>query len=362
MLLAGGQGSRLKPLTARLAKPAVSFGGKYRIIDFTLSNCTNSDIDTIGILTQYQPLQLHEHIGNGSYWDLDRKNGGLHILSPFVGVKGGRWYEGTANAIYENIHFIDSYAPEYVLILSGDHIYKMNYGEMLEEHKKNKADSTLAVIEVPWKEVYRFGTMNIYENNKIYAFQEKNPNAKSNLASMGIYIFNWSTLRELLIEDEMDKFSHHDFGKDIIPKMIKGDLEVYAYKFKGYWRDVGTVESLWQANMDLLKEDNQLNLYDNEWKVYTKNPNIQPHYIGKEGIVKGSLLNEGCIVNGEVTNSVLFSGVHVGENAKVKDSVVLPNVIIADHSVIEKALIMENKVIQAGKRIGEENSKDITVV
>lgn len=362
MLLAGGQGTRLSPLTTQLAKPAVPFGGKYRIIDFTLSNCTNSDIDTIGILTQYQPLELNAHIGNGSHWDLDRKNGGLHILSPYVGAKGGRWFKGTANAIYENMHFIDSYDAEYVLILSGDHIYKMDYSLMLKEHKEKKAHATIAVIEVPWQEAQRFGTMHVDEDNKIYDFQEKSPDSKSNLASMGIYIFNWKKLKKVLSEDERDKNSNHDFGKDIIPKMIAQDLNLYAYTFRGYWRDVGTVESLWQTNMDLLRDDNELNLYDSNWKIYSVNPNTQPHYIGKEGKVKGSLLNEGCIIEGEVVNSVLFPGVYVGHHARVEDSVILPNAIIEDHALVKKAIVMEDRVVKAGLQIGKNNKEKIAVV
>ena len=362
MLLAGGQGSRLKPLTTRLAKPAMPFGGKYRIIDFTLSNCTNSGVDTIGILTQYQPLELNAHIGNGSDWDLDRRNGGLHILSPFVGAHGGRWYKGTANAIYENTRFIDSYNPEYVLILSGDHIYKMDYSEMLEEHKKNNAHATIAVIEVPWGEAHRFGTLKANEDNKIYEFEEKSSNPSSNLASMGIYIFNWKELKEFLLEDEEDPKSSHDFGKNIIPKMIDKELNVCTYKFKGYWRDVGTVESLWQTNMDLLSDDNQLNLYDNKWKIYSRSANFQPHYIGKDGSAKNSLLNEGCIIEGTVKNSVLFSGVHIGHHAKVIDSVILPNAKIEDYAIVEKSIVMQDRIIKTKEKVGEKESDKVTVV
>lgn len=362
MLLAGGQGSRLKPLTTRLAKPAMPFGGKYRIIDFTLSNCTNSGVDTIGILTQFQPLELNAHIGNGSHWDLDRRNGGLHILSPFVGSRGGRWYEGTANAIYENIHFIDSFNPEYVLILSGDHIYKMDYSRMLKEHKTNSAHATIAVIEVPWNEAHRFGTMKVNEYNKIYDFEEKSAHPSSNLASMGIYIFNWKELKEFLLKDEEDKNSSHDFGKNIIPKMINKGLNVYTYKFKGYWRDVGTVESLWQTNMDLLSDDNELDLYDNTWKIYSKSANFQPHYIGENGSVKNSLLNEGCIIKGSVCNSVLFSGVHIGHRAKVIDSVILPNVKVQDYAIVEKSIVMQDRKIKTGERIGKKDGTKVTVV
>ena len=362
MLLAGGQGSRLKKLTTRLAKPAVPFGGKYRIIDFTLSNCSNSDIDTVGVLTQYQPQELNSHIGIGSPWDLDRKDGGVTILQPYVGPKGGRWYKGTANAIYENMDFIDKYKAKYVLILSGDHIYKMDYSLLLEYHKEKSAKATIAVIEVPFEETNRFGIMNINENKRVYEFEEKPKNAKSNLASMGVYIFNWEVLKQYLIEDEKDKTSENDFGKNIIPKMVDRGLDIYAYLFDGYWKDVGTVESLWEANMDLLKKDNRLNLYDHNWKIYSEAPNSPPHYISDTGSVKSSLLNEGCIVNGEVKNSVLFPGVYVGKNAKIIDSVVMPNVRIEDYAVVKRAIVMSEVVVKEGYKIINENLNEIVVV
>ncbi len=362
MLLAGGQGSRLKKLTRRLAKPAVPFGGKYRIIDFTLSNCSNSDIDTVGVLTQYQPQVLNSHIGIGSPWDLDRKDGGVTILQPYVGPKGGRWYKGTANAIYENMDFIDKYDAEYVLILSGDHIYKMDYSLLLEHHKEKSADVTIAVIEVPFDEAHRFGIMNMDENERIYEFDEKPENPKGNLASMGVYIFNWKVLKEYLIEDEEDKHSSNDFGKNIIPKMVDNGLNIYAYVFDGYWKDVGTVESLWEANMDLLKENNELNLYDRNWKIYSNDPNSPPHYISCTGSVKSSLLNEGCIVHGEVENSVLFPGVYVGKDSKVIDSIVMPNARIEDHVLVNKAIVMSDVIVEQESQIISENQDEIVVV
>ncbi|SKC79122.1 glucose-1-phosphate adenylyltransferase [Maledivibacter halophilus] len=352
MVLAGGQGSRLKKLTQNLAKPAVPFGGKYRIIDFTLSNCSNSDIDTVGVLTQYQPLELNTHIGNGSPWDLDRIHGGVSILPPYIGLDGGRWYKGTANAIYENMGFIDSYDPDYVLVLSGDHIYKMDYSMMLKYHREKSADATISVLEVPWKETYRFGIMNADKDNRIYEFEEKPEDAKSNLASMGIYIFNWKVLKEYLIEDEKDKNSQNDFGKNIIPKMVSSKAKVYAYEFDGYWKDVGTIESLWEANIDLLKEDSRLDLYDRRWRIYSVNNNTHPHYISRSGNVKNSLVNEGCIVHGEVEGSILFTDVYVGENAKIIDSVIMPGVKIQDYAIIEKAIVMDGSIIKIGSEKG----------
>lgn len=362
MLLAGGQGTRLNPLTKNLAKPAVPFGGKYRIIDFALSNCANSDIHTVGVLTQYQPLVLNAHIGIGSPWDLDRRGGGVTILQPYMSQGGGRWYKGTANAIYENMHFIEAYDPEYVLILSGDHIYKMDYLELLDFHKTKSAHVTIAVIEVPWEEASRFGLMKLDSDSRVIEFQEKPKKPKSNLASMGVYIFNWNILKEYLIKDEQDPNSNNDFGKNIIPKMIKDKLNIFGYIFKDYWRDVGTIESLWQANMDLLKEDNKLNLYDRRWKIYTRNPMRPPHMICKGASVKSSLLNEGCIIHGEVVNSVLFPGVCVGKNSKVIDSVIMPNVIVEDNVTIEKSIIMSNIKIKSGKRIGDSSSTKIQVI
>ncbi|KXZ39748.1 glucose-1-phosphate adenylyltransferase [Alkalithermobacter thermoalcaliphilus JW-YL-7 = DSM 7308] len=360
MLLAGGQGSRLNELTKKIAKPAVPFGGKYRIIDFTLSNCSNSGIDTVGVLTQYQPLELNNHIGIGSSWDLDRKNGGVSILQPYTGKDGGRWYKGTANAIYENMDFIDSYDPEYVLILSGDHIYKMNYSLMLKQHKKNNAQATIAVIQVPFEEASRFGIMNINEEGKIIEFEEKPKNPKSNLASMGIYIFNWSVLREYLIDDEKDKDSSNDFGKNIIPKMLSQGVDLYTYVFDGYWKDVGTIQSYWEANMDLLKEDNKLDLYDSSWKIYSNNPVNPPHYVSSTGSVKSSLLNEGCIIHGEVENSILFPGVHIGKNSKIIQSVIMPGAFIEDNVIIKKGIVMSNVRVKEGRTI--ESKNEISIV
>ncbi|OGO78026.1 MAG: glucose-1-phosphate adenylyltransferase [Clostridiales bacterium GWB2_37_7] len=362
MLLAGGQGSRLNMLTEKIAKPAVPFGGKYRIIDFTLSNCSNSGINTIGVLTQYRPLELNNHIGIGTPWDLDRKDGGVTILAPFMGAEGGRWFRGTANAIFENFHFIEQYDPEYVLILSGDHIYKMDYSLMLDYHKEKSAEATIAVINVPWEETHKFGIMNIDVEGKIIEFEEKPKKAKSNLASMGIYIFNWKTLKKYLMEDELDKKSHHDFGKNIIPNMLKNGRTIYSYVFKGYWKDVGEVKSLWESNMDLLKEDDTLNLYDPNWKIYSRNPVRPPHYISTTGKVKSSLLNEGCIIYGEVNNCVLFPGVVVGENSIIVDSVIMPGVKIGENVSIRKSIIMSNVIIPTGTVIEGKDDNEITLV
>lgn len=355
MILAGGQGSRLGVLTKKLAKPAVPFGGKYRIIDFPLSNCSNSGIYTVGVLTQYKPLELNAHIGIGSPWDLDRRDAGVRILPPYQEEKGGNWYKGTANAIYQNTEFIDSYNPEYVLILSGDHIYKMNYDEMLEKHKSSNADATIAVINVSIDEASRFGIMNTREDHSIYEFEEKPKEPKSTLASMGIYIFNWKTLKKYLREDELDRFSSNDFGKNIIPKMIKDNLKMMAYPFDGYWKDVGTIHSLWEANMDLLDDDNKLNLYDKEWKIYSSNQVSIAQYIGEEALIKNSLIVEGCTVYGNVEDSVLFQGVKIGKKATIKDSVIMPNAFIGDNVIIEKAIIGSDAIIRKGCRIGDGN-------
>jgi len=362
MLLAGGQGSRLNKLTEKIAKPAVPFGGKYRIIDFTLSNCSNSGINTIGVLTQYRPLELNKHIGMGSPWDLDRKDGGVTILAPFMSADGGRWYKGTANAIYENFHFIEQYNPEYVLILSGDHIYKMDYSQMLDYHKEKQAEATIAVIRVPWEETNKFGIMNVDNKSRITEFDEKPRVAKSNLASMGVYIFNWKVLKKYLIEDEMDKNSHHDFGKNIIPNMLRDGIPLYSYLFTGYWKDVGEVRSLWESNMDLLKEDNTLDLYDRNWRIYSNNPANPPHYISSTGKVKSSLLNEGCIIHGEVNNCVLFPGVVVGQNSVVADSVIMPGVKIGDNTCIKRCIIMSNVSVPSNTVLeGKENDEIILV-
>lgn len=360
MILAGGQGTRLGTLTKQNAKPAVPFGGKYRIIDFTLSNCSNSGIDTVGIPTQYQPLILSSHIGIGIPWDLDRINGGVTLLPPYQTKSGGDWYKGTANAIYQNINFIDKFDPEYVLILSGDHIYKMDYSKMLKYHKEKKADATIAVIEVPLEEANRFGIMNTKENGEIYEFEEKPERPKNNLASMGIYIFNWKILKSFLEADENDKESSNDFGKNIIPNMINMDKKIYAYAFKGYWKDVGTIESYWQANMDLINDHKDLNIYDSRWKIYSVNPVRPPQYIGNEAIIKNSLITEGCTIHGEVINSVIFPGVFIGNNAKVSDSVVMSNSIINENTSIQRAIVGEGVTVDKSTIIGNGNT--ITVI
>ncbi len=356
MILAGGQGSRLGVLTKNLAKPAVPFGGKYRIIDFPLSNCSNSGIYTVGVLTQYKPLELNSHIGIGDTWDLDRRDGGVRILPPYQKEKGGDWYKGTANAIHQNAAFIDMHDPEYVLILSGDHIYKMDYDKMLDFHKEKQADATIAVINVPLKEASRFGIMNTNEDLSIYEFEEKPVNPKSTNASMGIYIFNWKALKKALEEDELDETSSNDFGKNIIPKMLNEGRRLVAYPFKGYWKDVGTIESLWEANMDLLKDENELSLHDDEWKIYSANPVRPAQYMGPEAKVKNSLIVEGCIVHGIVENSVLFQGVHVGKNTVIRNSVVMPNTIIEKNSVIDKAIIGSEVHILSNCNVGNGDS------
>ncbi|CUQ34608.1 glucose-1-phosphate adenylyltransferase [Clostridium baratii] len=360
MILAGGQGSRLGVLTKNIAKPAIPFGGKYRIIDFPLSNCSNSGIYAVGVLTQYKPFELNSHIGIGSPWDLDRRDGGVSILPPYQEEKGGKWYKGTANAIYQNIEFIDNYDPEYILVLSGDHIYKMNYDSMLDFHKENNADATIAVINVPLKDASRFGIMNTNDDLTIYEFEEKPKKPKSTNASMGIYIFNWQVLKRYLIEDELDLESSNDFGKNIIPKMLKNKSKLMAYPFEGYWKDVGTIESLWEANMDLLKENNTLNLHDELWRIYSVNPVRPAQFIGKDAKVKNSLVVEGCTVYGEVENSVIFQGVHVGENTVIKNSVIMTNAYIEDDVIIDKAIIGNDVVVKRGSKIGD--GKKIAVV
>ncbi|AIY84314.1 MAG: glucose-1-phosphate adenylyltransferase [Clostridium baratii] len=360
MILAGGQGSRLGVLTKNIAKPAVPFGGKYRIIDFPLSNCSNSGIYAVGVLTQYKPFELNSHIGIGSPWDLDRRDGGVSILPPYQEEKGGKWYKGTANAIYQNIEFIDNYDPEYILVLSGDHIYKMNYDSMLDFHKENEADATIAVINVPLKEASRFGIMNTKDDLTIYEFEEKPKIPKSTNASMGIYIFNWKVLKRYLIEDELDLESSNDFGKNIIPKMLKNKSKLMAYPFEGYWKDVGTIESLWEANMDLLKDNDTLNLHDEFWRIYSVNPVRPAQFIGKDAKVKNSLVVEGCTVYGEVENSVIFQGVHVGKNTVIKNSVIMTNAYIEDDVIIDKAIIGNDVVVKRGSKIGD--GKKIAVV
>jgi glucose-1-phosphate adenylyltransferase len=352
MLLAGGQGSRLGVLTKNNAKPAVPFGGKYRIIDFSLSNCTNSGIDTVGVLTQYKPHKLNSYIGIGQPWDLDRLNGGVTILPPYMTQTAGEWYSGTANAIYQNIEFIESYHPEYVLILSGDQIYKMDYSLMLKFHKEKKADTTIAILEVAWEDAKRFGIMNTTEDNRIYEFVEKPSNPISNKASMGIYIFTWEKLRRYLIEDQNTTGSSNDFGKDIIPKMLGNGEKMFAYPFKGYWRDVGTIQSLWEANMDLLEESTELDLYDPTWRIYSRNPVEPPHFISVGANVKSCIITEGGIINGDVYHSVLFSGVYIGKGSKVADSILMPNVHVGENTIIEKAIIAENTIIGDNCYIG----------
>jgi len=362
MLLAGGQGSRLGILTKDVAKPAVPFGGKYRIIDFPLSNCVNSGIYTVGVLTQYQPLELNDYIGNGQPWDLDRLNGGVHILSPYQQIKGADWYKGTANAIYQNINFIDRYDPEYVLILSGDHIYKMDYSDMLDYHKKKQADCTIAVIEVDWDEASRFGLMFTKPDGSIYEFKEKPKNPESNKASMGVYIFNWAALRKYLIDDENDDKSSNDFGKDIIPKMLADGQKLFAYGFNGYWKDVGTIESLWEANLDLLNPNADIDLSDDSWRIYSRTPVAPPHYISSDASVRNSIIAEGCEISGDIDFSVLFENVTVECGAVVKDSIIMPGTVVKSGAVVQYAIIAENAVIESGACVGErpENSLDIS--
>ncbi|WP_214761125.1 glucose-1-phosphate adenylyltransferase [Exiguobacterium sp. s129] len=361
MLLAGGEGKRLGPLTRKTAKPAVHFGGKYRIIDFPLSNCTNSGITTVGVLTQYEPLELNRYLGIGTAWDLDRRNGGLAILPPYQAQSGKNWYEGTANAIYRNLSYIDDYDPDYVLILSGDHIYKMDYEKMLEAHKEKQADVTISVMEVPWDEASRFGILNTADDLRINEFEEKPEDPKSNLASMGIYIFNWSVLREHLIKDAEDETSSFDFGKNIIPNTLLQGLDVFAYKFKGYWKDVGTIQSLWEANMDLLEEEPPFDLYDPNWKIYSVNPNQTPQYIGKDACVEQSVINEGCHIEGEVQHSVLFYDVRVGEGSLVKDSVIMPGARIGKDVTIHRAIVASCAVIENGATVGEPGGEIVVI-
>jgi glucose-1-phosphate adenylyltransferase len=354
MLLAGGQGSRLGVLTRKVAKPAVPFGGKYRIIDFALSNCTNSGIDTVGVLTQYQPLALNAYIGIGSPWDLNRRHGGVAVLPPFVRASGGEWYKGTANAVYQNIDFIENYDPKYVLVLSGDHIYKMDYAKLLDYHREKGATGTIAVIEVAWDEASRFGIMDVDASGAILEFEEKPSGPKSNLASMGVYIFNWPVLRHYLIEDERNPDSVNDFGKNIIPHMLDSKEPLFAYPFRGYWKDVGTLESLWEANMDLLGDSPALDLNERDWRIYSVNPNQPPQFIADSSQVQNSLVNEGCVVKGLIQGSVVFPGVSIGEGAEVYDSVLMPNVKIGDHAIIRKAIIGSNTSIGNCSAIGGE--------
>jgi len=361
MLLAGGQGSRLGILTKKVAKPAIPYGGKYRIIDFPLSNCTNSGIDTVGVLTQYQPLELNAYIGSGAPWDLDITNGGVFVLPPYQKGKSGEWYRGTANAIYQNIAFIEQYNPDYVLILSGDHIYKMDYNAMLNYHIRHGADATIAVREVPWEEAPRFGIMNTDSDDRIIEFEEKPKNPKSNKASMGVYIFTWDKLRQYLEADEADKKSSNDFGKNIIPNMLNDKQVLVAYSFSGYWKDVGTIESLWEANMDLLETPMPIDLHDKRWRIYAKNPGMAPHYIAKGATVKDCLITEGCEVYGNVNHSILFAGVIIEEGAMVESSVIMPGSIIRRGAVVRRAIIAENADVGPGAFVGEE-SGNIAVI
>lgn len=361
MLLAGGQGSRLGILTKKVAKPAIPYGGKYRIIDFPLSNCTNSGIDTVGVLTQYQPLELNAYIGSGAPWDLDITNGGVFVLPPYQKGKSGEWYRGTANAIYQNIAFIEQYNPDYVLILSGDHIYKMDYNAMLNYHIRHGADATIAVREVPWEEAPRFGIMNTDSDDRIIEFEEKPKNPKSNKASMGVYIFTWDKLRQYLEADEADKKSSNDFGKNIIPNMLNDKQVLVAYSFAGYWKDVGTIESLWEANMDLLETPMPIDLHDKRWRIYAKNPGMAPHYIAKGATVKDCLITEGCEVYGNVNHSILFAGVIIEAGAMVESSVIMPGSIIRRGAVVRRAIIAENAVVGPGAFVGEE-SGNIAVI
>ena len=353
MLLAGGQGSRLGVLTQNIAKPAVPYGGKYRIIDFPLSNCTNSGIDTVGVLTQYQPLELNDYIGSGKPWALDRSHGGVHILPPYQNNKGGDWYKGTANAIYQNIPFIKRYDPEYVLILSGDHIYKMEYSLMIEQHKQTGADCTIAVIEVPMEEASRFGIMNCNPDGTIYEFEEKPKQPKSNLASMGIYVFSWDKLKKYLEEDEADPNSSNDFGKNIIPNMLNDNQKVIVYRFADYWKDVGTIDSLWEANLDLLDPKIKLDLSDPKWRIYSRTPSAPPQYISDSAKVQNSLITEGCDVYGTVDFSILFDNVVIEEGAIVKDSLVMPGAVIKKNASVQYAIIGENAVIEENSAVGE---------
>lgn len=353
MLLAGGQGSRLGVLTKKLAKPAVPFGGKYRIIDFPLSNCVNSGIEAVGILTQYQPLVLNEYIGNGQPWDLDGMHAGVNCLSPYQAINGADWYSGTANAIYQNINYIERYDPEYVVVLSGDHIYKMDYNKMLEYHKEKNAACTIAVIDVPLEDASRFGILNTHDDGSIYEFDEKPKHPKSTKASMGIYIFSWKELKKYLIEDEAKNNSSHDFGKDVLPAMLNAGERMFAYPFEGYWKDVGTIDSLWEANMDLLDPNSTIDLKD----IYSRNPMMPPHYISCDANIQNSLVADGCNVYGDIEFSILFAGVTVGKNAKINSSIIMPGVVIEDGAEVEYAIIAENTVIGKNAKIGENPEK-----
>jgi len=360
MLLAGGEGSRLGVLTRKVAKPAIPFGGKYRIIDFPLSNCINSGIDTVGVLTQYQPLELNSYIGSGAPWDLDRMNGGVAILPPYQKKVGTDWYTGTANAIYQNISYIDNFNPKYVLILSGDHIYKMDYAKMIKYHKEHDAACTIAVMNVPMEEAPRFGIMNTNDDNSVYEFEEKPANPKSNKASMGVYIFNWEDLKKYLILDEEDKDSSNDFGKNIIPLMLGDGKKLFAYEFDGYWKDVGTIDSLWDANMDILNPNIPLDLDDKKWRIYARNKALPPHFVSDTATIQNSLISDGCEVYGDVYDSVLFSGAEVEEGAEVSYSVIMPGAKIKKGAVVKYSIVAQNAVVESGAKVGDspENFKN----
>ena len=363
MILAGGRGSRLHELTNKVAKPAVSYGGKYRIVDFPLSNCANSGVDIVGVLTQYESVLLNSYVANGGRWGLDARESGVFVLPPREKADADLdVYRGTADAISQNIDFIDKYSPEYVLILSGDHIYKMNYDKMLTYHKEMNADATIAVIEVPMKEASRFGIMNAGETGRILEFEENPEHPKSNLASMGIYIFNWKLLRKILLADMKNPESHHDFGKDIIPGLLNDNKTLAAYKFKGYWKDVGTIDSLWEANMDLLNSHNELDLNDPTWKIYTEDSPTLPQYIGPNAQIDRAFITQGCVIEGEVKGSVLFTGVHVGEGAKIIDSVLMPGVEVEAGAVVQRALVADNVKIGREAVVGEADSEHIELV
>ncbi len=363
MILAGGRGSRLHELTKKVAKPAVSYGSKYRIIDFPLSNCANSGIDVVGVLTQYESILLNSYVAAGRRWGLDAKDSGVYVLPPRETAETDlNVYRGTADAISQNIDFIDTFSPEYILILSGDHIYKMNYAKMLAAHKAHDADATIAVIEVPIKEASRFGIMNTDENERIIEFEEKPEKPKSNLASMGIYIFNWKLLRKLLLADMKNDSSNHDFGKDIIPQLLNDGKNLFAYKFNGYWKDVGTIDSLWEANMDLLDKNNALDLNDPSWKIYTEDATTLPHYIGPNANIKRAFINQGCVISGSVKNSVLFTGVKVGERAQIIDSVLMPDVTVEEGAIIQRALVADGITIGKNAVVGDPDSEHIQLI
>lgn len=360
MLLAGGQGSRLGVLTKLRAKPAVPYGGKYKIIDFPLSNCIHSGIDTVGVLTQYQPLELNAYIGTGAPWDMDSNTGGAFVLPPYVKGEKGEWYSGTANAIFQNIYFIEKYDPDLIMVLSGDHIYKMDYSLMMSFHEKKGADATIAVIRVPESEANRFGIMNTDEDMRILDFEEKPENPKSNMASMGVYVFSWKKIKEYLIKDDADPNSHNDFGQNIIPAMLNNGEKIYAYPFEGYWKDVGTIESLWEANMELLGVNPNINLHDRAWRIFSRNPNQPPQYVDNNAKITTSFISEGCYIFGKVHNSILFPGVIINKGTEVKDSIIMQNTVIGENCVINRSIIDEDTIV--GKECIIGGSINITVV